>query len=385
MAAPPSPPRRIAFAWRALAHRKLRTAVGVCGIAFAIVFVFLQLGLRGAVTATALAVSARLDGELVLVSTRFVHLGQSGDIPRSRVYQALAAPEVLSVTPLYTSYARWRNPATERNCDMFALAWPVSEPPPLRVPGLAEAAPLLGEPGSVVADQLSQEKCGVTAELREVEVRERPTRVVGRFALGVGFLGDGAIVCSDDTFAQIFAGRSLDVMELGLVRLRPGSDAGRAAAALQASLPPDTRVLPLAELNEMQTRYWVNDTSIGAIFSVGAVVGFLVGTIVLFQVLSTDIRTQLAQYATLKAIGFGNGRIALLVLQQAWLYALLGYVPGLALGLALYALTWETTRLPVAMTVGRAAGVLAASLVMCGLSGLLSLRRVTQADPAELF
>jgi putative ABC transport system permease protein len=373
----------VSFAWCLLSHRKRRTAVAVGGIAFAILFMFLQLGFSGALTSTATAVSSRLDGDLVLVSSQFLHLTQSGSIPRSRLFAIRGLSEVEDVVPLYVRFARWKAPSTGRRCSMLAVAFPAGERPPLRLDAVAAAA--LAEPGSVLADRESQDKCGVRADLREAEVRERPVRVVGLFGLGVGFLGDGALLTSDDTYAELFAGASLDEVHLGLVRLRPGASAEAVAADLRRSLPPDTQVLTRAELDARQVRYWVRDTSIGAIFTLGAAVGFCVGIMILYQVLSTDVRAQLPQYATLKAIGYPNGRIYAFVLQQSWLYAALGYGPGFLLSLVVYALTYDATRVPMAMTAARALGVLFLSVLMCTGSALLAVGRVRHADPAELY
>jgi putative ABC transport system permease protein len=262
--------------------------VAVSGISFAVLFIFMQLGFYGAVEGTAVAVSARLDAELFLVSSRYLHLGDTETIPRSRLYEALAVPAVESVAPLYARYADWRSPDGER-CSMYALAFPLNERLPLALPELPAQVGRLSEPRGILVDTVTQSKCGPAEVGREVEVREQMAAVVGRFTMGVGFLGDGALIMSDQTFSQLFAGRSLDDVQLGLVKLRSGQDAADAARRLREVLPPDTRVLTRSDLEEIQGRYWVRDTSIGNVFSLGTVVGFLVGTMILYQVLSTDI------------------------------------------------------------------------------------------------
>jgi putative ABC transport system permease protein len=375
----------LGMALRLIAHKKVRTAVGVSGIAFAVLFMFLQLGFSGALTATAVAVSSNLEGELVLVSTRFLHIAETGSIPRSRLFQAMAVPEVSSVTPLYMRFARWRAPETGRRCSMFTIGFPLSGPPPLRLPGLAESLPALAAPGSLAADRISQDKCGVTESLGAVEVRERTMQAVSRYSMGIGFLGDGSMIVSDETYAQIFEGQSLDAVDMGLLRLRPGSDAEAVSARLNQILPEDTMVLTRRKLDDLQSRYWVDDTAIGSIFALGTIVGFLVGTMILYQVLSTDIRSQLPQYATMKAMGYPNAQIYLLVLQQSWIFAALGYIPALLSALLVYQVAYDATRIPISMDAVRAILVFALSLVMCTVSGLLSLRRVGHADPAELF
>jgi putative ABC transport system permease protein len=358
--------------------------VAASGISFAVLFIFMQLGFYGAVKGTAVAVSSRLDAQLFLVSSRYLHLGDTETIPRSRLYEALAVPGVESATPLYVRYADWRAPDGER-CSMYALAFPLNEKIPLALPELPAQLGRLSEPRAILVDTVTQSKCGPTDVGREVEVRERMGTVVGRFTMGVGFLGDGALIMSDQTFSQFFAGRRLGEVQLGLVKLRSGSDAAAAARQLRASLPPDTRVLTKADLERIQDRYWVHDTSIGNIFSLGTVVGFLVGTMILYQVLSTDIRTQLPQYATLKAIGYTDRQIYWMILRQSWAFGLLGFPPGFLLSLVLYAVARHATLLPISMPAGRALLVLLLSLGMCTVSGLLTLGRVVRADPAELF
>lgn len=377
------PPTRLAL--RLVAHKKVRTAVAVSGIAFAVLFMFLQLGFLGALRATAVAVSSRFDGDLVLVPAKFLHLSDSGSMPRSRLFQARSIPEVKSVTPLHMRIARWKAPLTGRGCSMFAIGFPLSEAVPLRIEGLANLTRALGSPGSIVVDRVTQEKCGATDTLETVEVREGMRNLVGRYTLGVGFLGDGSLLSSDETYGQMFDGQSSDEVNMGLVRLEAGSDAEAIAERLRLVLPPDTVVLTMEQLNDRQTRFWVEDTAIGTIFQMGAVVGFLVGTMILFQVLSTDIRTHLPQYATMKVMGFTNRRLYLLVLQQSWLFAALGYVPALLLALLVYEAAYRATLVPIAMSGGRALLVLLLSLSMCTVAGLLSLRRIRSADPAELF
>jgi len=375
----------LGMALRLIAHKKVRSAVGVSGIAFAVLFMFLQLGFSGALRATAVAVSSHLDGELVLVSTRFLHIAETGSIPRSRLFQAMAVPEVRSVTPLYLRFARWKAPSSSHRCSMFTIGFPLYGPSPLRLPGLDDALPALRAPGTLAADRISQDQCGVDDALDVVEVRERNMNAVGRYSMGIGFLGDGSMIVSDETFAQIFEGQSLDAVDMAVVGLRPGSNVEAASARLSEILPKDTMVLTRKRLDDLQSRYWVEDTAIGSIFALGTIVGFLVGTMILYQVLSTDIRSQLPQYATMKAMGFPNERIYLLVLQQSWIFAALGYLPALLLALLVYQAAYDATRIPIAMNILRAVVVLVLSLAMCTVSGLLSLRRVSSADPAELF
>lgn len=373
------------LAWRVLSHRGRRAAVAASGIAFAILFMFMQLGLHGAVVNTALAVSSRLQADLLIVSSRYLHLAETGTLPQARLFQALAVPGVEAVSPLYVRHARWKDPRTDGRCTMVAIGFPVGQGPPLSVGEATPQLPSLVRTGAVLVDSRSQSSCGRTAAGAEVEVSDQPVTVAGRFVLGVGFLSDGAMLMSDDTFLRLFGEHPREQVHLGLVRLRPGASAPELARTLREILPPDCRVLTRGEMDDLQVRHWVRDTAVGNMFGLGTVLGFLVGTAVLWQVLSNDVRNHLPEYATLKAMGYADRQLYGFVLRQSWLFALLGFFPGLLLALGLYGFIEHATQLPVFMTAQRAAGVLLLSLLMCTCAGALTLRKLSTADPADLF
>jgi putative ABC transport system permease protein len=376
---------RVPFAVLLVTHKKARAAVAVAGIAFAVLFVFLELGFFGAVRETALGVARRIDADILLVSAQYLHLADSGTIPRGRLFEAVGVDGVQSASPIYLRYARWRDRKSGQRCSLLAIGFPLDEPPPLKLDGLADQAAALQQPQAVLVDRLTQDSCGEIHVGDEVEVREQSATVVGRYSLGIGFLGDGSLLMSDQTFSQLFDGHPLGQVFLGRVKLRPGADPKGVVEALRRALPRDTRVLTLAEVLDIQERHWVRDTAIGNIFALGAAVGFCVALMVLYQVLATDVRAQLPQYATLKAMGYESRRLYGYVLQQAWIFALVGYVPALLASLALYRVTRTATLLPIAMSTERALLVLGLSLLMCTGAGALTLGRLRRADPAELF
>jgi putative ABC transport system permease protein len=190
---------------------------------------------------------------------------------------------------------------------------------------------------------------------------------------------------SERTFADIFPGLSLDSTSLGLVKLKDGADPQATAAELRAALPKDVSVFTRAEIMEREGRFWVNQTPVGTIFNFGVLVALIVGVVFVYQVISSDIANRLTEYATLKAIGHTDRYMSLVVIQQALFLAVLGYVPGVLIALGLYALTAAQAYLPMEMTWPRLLGVFALAVIMCSLSGLLALRKVSAADPAELF
>jgi len=140
-----------------------------------------------------------------------------------------------------------------------------------------------------------------------------------------------------------------------------------------------------AELDRVEQNYWVRQTATGKIFSFGVFLTLVVAAVVVYQVLSGDIRDHLSEYATLKAIGYHNRYLTGVVFQEALLLALLGFVPGVFLGLGFYQLLGDWTGLPLQLTLFRGAFVLVLTVLMCFVSGLAAIRKVQTADPAEVF
>jgi putative ABC transport system permease protein len=216
-------------------------------------------------------------------------------------------------------------------------------------------------------------------------VGNRRVRVAGQFTMGTGFGADGAVLVSQRTFGQLFPTRPLDQVSLGLVTLKPGCDPQQVAARLRALLPPDVSVLTRAEIAAHERRHWTTKTSVGLIFGMGVAVAIIVGIAIVYQVLSSDIANRLGEYATLKAIGYNNAYLARVVLQQAVLLAIFGFLPGFGLALALYRLTQVAAHVPIAMETDRAVVVGGLSVLMCALAAVAALRKVYSADPADLF
>ncbi len=172
---------------------------------------------------------------------------------------------------------------------------------------------------------------------------------------------------------------------MGVVSLRPGASATRVKTELQSLYGSDLLVLTIPEFIEREKDFLLSSRPINFIFTLGAGVGFLVGFAIVYQVLFTDVSNHLPQYATLKAIGYADRFLQGVVLQESLILSLLGYVPGAVLAGLLYAVTVKATNLPMRLTVDRGALILALTVVMCGFSGLLAMRKLRQADPADVF
>ena len=221
------------------------------------------------------------------------------------------------------------------------------------------------------------------------EVMHRKVRVGGHFRLGTGFASNGAVLMTDRGYVRVSPGQSLSHVCLGLIKLEEGADADDVAARMRAALPggrnPDVEVLTREEVLAVERNRWVGRTSFGLIFQLGVGVALFVGTAIVYQVLSADVTSLMPEYATLKAMGYANSYLMKVILQQAVVLSLLGFLPGWGLAQVLYYVTSEGAGIPIQMTRQSLLLVLVLSVVMCVLSGFGAARKTLNADPAELF
>ncbi len=383
---------RVLLAWRNLLHHKVRTTLAVTGVALAVVLMFMQLGFLGAVQATATLVYDALDFDLVIRSPNYLHLADARSFPRNRLAQAAGLEQVQWIAPFYADVTQWRNPRDGTPRAILALGvapgdhvFTLPEIDRQRQPLHVDQFVLIDrrsrrEFGPMDGRQFGDGDVGVEAELARSRVR-----IVGHYALGSGLAADGAVVMSDRGFARAMPGRSIDEVSLGLVKLIPGADADDAAARLRGMLPDDVEVLTRHQVRQFELDRWVNQTSLGVIFQLGVALAMVVGTAIVYQVLVSDVARHIAEYATLKALGYRFGYLAGVVLQQALTLAVAGFVPGLLVSLALYALTGYLANVPLNMTLMRVAIVFGLTLAMCAASGWGALRKMRTADPADLF
>jgi putative ABC transport system permease protein len=391
------------LAWLNLLHDKTRTLVALAGVAFAVVLILMQIGFLNAVRETATQIYRQIEFDLLITSPQYLYISKSGTFPRTRLYQAMSVPGVADANPLYLGFNYWLKrddtaaaesadgplpPAAAgekpRRRGIFVLGFNLSDPA-FRLPDLgADVAPLK-KPGNVYMDTYSRPEFGAWDVGTRAEVGRKQIEVAGKFSMGTGFGADGAIIVSDRTFLELFPLRTRDDVSLGLIQLRDGADPAEVARRLDEVLPEDVRVWTRAQIEEHERHHWLVKTSVGIIFSLGVVVGFIVGTAIVYQVLSSDIANHMPEYATLKAMGYGPRYLAKVVLVQALILAVVGFLPGYAISKVLYAVTSRTAHIAMELGPELTVAILLTSVAMCSLSGLASLRKVNSADPADLF
>jgi putative ABC transport system permease protein len=222
-------------------------------------------------------------------------------------------------------------------------------------------------------------------EFIEPEINGRKLTLGGIIDLGASFGVDGNILVSHANFLRLFPERHVGAIDLGVIKLRPGVSVASAQGQFQELLGKEVKVLTRAEYSDVELLYWKAATPIGVIFSAGTVVGFFIGFIVVYQILYTDVTNHLPQYATMKAMGFSNRYLYQLVIEQSIQLATLGYIPGTVVAALLYAALRQVTQLPLVLDPYRGVALGIVTIFRCAFSGLLAIRRVGSADPADVF
>lgn len=211
-------------------------------------------------------------------------------------------------------------------------------------------------------------------------------RVGGLFSLGPSFGVDGNLIVSDSTFLRIFPNsRPAEMIDIGAITLKPGVNQQNVQQDLQDNLPDDILVFTRQGFIDFEKEYWANRTPIGFILNLMLSMASVVGIVIVYQILYSNISNQLIAYATLKAIGYANNYLFNVVFQQAFILAVLGYIPGFAFSLGLYDFAMQVTKLPIMMSVHNAIIVLISTILMCMTSGALAINQLRSTDPADIF
>ena len=382
--------RRIPLAWLLLSRQPARLAVALAGIAFAGILMFMQLGFRDGLFDASVTVHKLFDADLVLISPRTMSSIGMASFPRRRLVQVMADPAVRGITPVNWNLLLWRNPQTRSTRSILVLGFEPSEPL-FTDPSIAVKAKDLSQKGRVLFDQRSRPEFGPIAswfnqgKIVETEVAGKRVRVTDLVSLGPSFGADGNMLTSRETFLKLMPSTSPGSIELGLIRLEPGTDLEAASRRIKALLPNDVKILSKQGFEEFEKNYWRSSTAIGFIFTLGSAMGFVVGCVIVYQILYSDVSDHLPEYATLMAMGYRLAGLLGVVAREALILAALGYLPAYVTAELLYGLVRSGTRMPVVMDPQRALLVFSLILVMCLGSAAVAMRRLADADPAEIF
>ncbi|MBW4616449.1 MAG: ABC transporter permease DevC [Desmonostoc vinosum HA7617-LM4] len=382
--------RRTPLGWLQLSRHKGRLVVALAGTAFADVLMFMQLGFQESLYESNTKIRGTLDADIVLVSPKAKNTQNLSTFSRRRLYQARDIPGVAAARALYSGNITWKNPVTRQDATLQIMGF-APDYPAFKVPEMNQQLDKIKLPDVVLFDRTARGKYQNTiAQINQgqpvtTEAEGRTITVRGLFSLGASFGTDGLVVTSDQNFLMLFPRRDAGSVSLGLIDLQADADPQQVVQQLRQHLPNDVKAITIAEFIDDEQKFWRTESPIGFIFTIGASMAFVIGAVIVYQVLSTDVNAHLKEYATFKAMGYHHSYLLGVVLEESIILAFLGFVPGLIVPIGVYYLSAKATALPIHMTVSRAVTVLILTIIMCLISGAIATRKLQSADPADMF
>jgi len=380
---------RLPIGWLQLAHKRGRFAAALSGVAFANVLVFVQLGLMNSMAASTLRPYEFFRGDIMISAGDANTLVEGGNVARQWMLQAFADPDVVDGMGLFVANLPWDRGETDVSLTTFGID-------PFRshfiAPEIAADVDVLQVQDAALIDRLArglprEEAAAIRLQTPiAFETQGRTLTVYGTFAGGGGFGGDGYMLVSDQTFLSLFPARSSGAPDHILLRVRPGAQPDAVAVRLRALIAdPTLRIRSYADAAAQDLRFQQTQRPTGVIFGFGVLIGVLVGIVIVYQVLSADVADHLREYATFKAMGYGQGFFLGVVFEEAVILGVLGFIPGVAAGWAILTLMAAVTTLPLYISFGMGVTVFIGTVVFSAVSGMIATRRLAAADPADLF
>ena len=393
--------RRTPVAWLQLSYQKVRLLVAILGVAFSIILIFTQLGLRAMLFDGVTILPENLNGDLYLLSS-YAESMEYSSFPSIYLYQVDAIEGVADARPLYLERGEWVNPnllepSTEnkdgavppKSSDVQIIAFNPTKPV-FKLPEINQQLDLLSAPGVILYDRLAKSELGNIPQLVKSQgfassiLDNRRVTVLGLFSLSSTFDYKGVTVMSDWNYGQMEGVDVLEEVTVGVLSLEPGANRQAVIKQIQENLSKDIKVLTPEALAQGE-RDFVATWPEGKIFNFGTVIGFMVGIVIVYQVIYTDVSEHLPEYATLKAMGYKDRDLSLVVLQESLILAIMGFIPGYLASYGIYYLMAKFIEFPVSMDLGIALQVFALNILMCILSGAIAIKKLRTADPADIF
>ncbi len=382
---------RTPLGWLQLAHHPMRFAMAIAGVAFAVMLVFMQLGFKNMLFDTTVMFHKQLKADIVLVNPAARNLIDIRTFPRRRLMQALSVDGVADGEALYIAQVNWNKPGTTERGIILAIGIR-SDFDAFHTPGVSAQQPSLSLAGTALFDT------GSRGDFRDfaqgIQYGQHPSTEIGGkritfeglFRLGASFGSEGSIIVSDQTFFAIQPRANPGTPSLGMIKVTPGRDPEEVAKRIAALVDgPDVKVMTMTEFIRTSRAFLERESPIAYIFTFGMIMGLVVGVVIVIQILSTDVQDHLPEYATFKAMGFTNRSLLSIVYEQSAILTVFGFLPGLIASLGVYELVRRGVSMPIAMPLDRVLSVFALTAGMCAFAGTVALRRVSTADPAEVF
>lgn len=377
------------LAWRQLLHDRPKLIAATCGVLFATVLVFMQIGFKDALFAGASSSPTKMNGDLFIMHKQTEAMWRSVQFERSELMRVLGHPEVASAYPMYMGLAQFKDAETQTKRTLVVYGYD-TDTNLMDIKEIRDKHEQLRLQDTILFDESSRPEFGSMRQLISKgkdlnEINDHKVKTVGLFRLGISFSADANVVTSDLNFLRIFPARTPDKIDLGIIKLMPGANAEQVKSELLATLNKNINFFTLGQLVASEKLYWQMRTPIGFIFSFGTIMGLVVGMVIVYQILFTDITNHLNEFATLKAMGYKNSYFVRVVFASAFFLAILGFIPGYMLSIGLYHLAEGQIYMPMPMTLNKIVTIFLFILSMCATAGMLAVRKLKSANPADMF
>lgn len=377
------------LAWRQTIFDKAKLIAAIMGVLFATLLVFMQLGFKDSLSTSVVSAPLKMRGDIFLLHKQTEALWRPERFDLATLMRTLAHPEVESVHPLYIGLAPFKNIDTKLRRTIMIYGYdPTANL--FDIPDVMAQHSAMEIKDQVLFDRAARPEFGpvsswIESGNNQTEINNYKVTLAGTFVLGTTFASDGNIIASEENFLRIFSHRKKDKIDVGFIRVKNPANIQAVKQQIEAMVGTETMVLTHAELAAFEQGYWQNTAPIGFIFGMGVIMGLVVGTVIVYQILFTDISNNLSQFATLKAMGYPHSYLVKTVFASALYLGLMGFIPGVALSKYLYGVAEENIFIKFPMTEEKILFVLCLILGMCFIAGLLALRKLKSADPADMF
>jgi putative ABC transport system permease protein len=369
------------LAWRNLVHDRLRLIATLVGIAFSVVLMAVQWGLLIGCAFTASGLIDHSTADFWIASRGTSNVDQAIPLPERWRFKVLSVPGVATVDSLIVHFVDWRRP-DGRNEVVIVVGFDLDSSIGMPWNVVGESVNDLRVPNAIVLDRLYADKLGVDGVGQTVEISGVKGRIVG-FTDGIRAFTQSPYIFTSLKNARRYSRFDNDQTTYLLVRAAPGADHGELLRRLRNTLPV-TDVWAAGTFASMTAQYWLLTTGAGLALLVGAGLGIVVGIAIVAQTLYAATVERLSEYATLVAMGASNRYLNQIVLRQALISGVIGYMIGIAVAAAVVRAAAESTAslvLPWQLTVV----VGAVSLTMCGIASLLAIHKIKRIDPTMVF
>ncbi len=369
------------LAWRNLTHDRSRFVVTMVGIVFAVVLIAAELGLFLGFADSTTTIIRHTQADLWIAAKGTRNFEITVPIHDSEIYTARSAPGVAHAEGLITQFVFWKKP-TGGDESVFLVGFDLNHGiagPWNLVAGDVEA---LRQPDAIAVDRLYLDKLNIQGIGNQIEINRHRARVVA-LTQGIRSFTASPWVFASARTAQAMSGFDVSQWNYVLVTLTPDADPLRVRDALRAALPR-MDVYRVEDLATMTRDYWMFTTGAGASVLMSALLGIIVGAVIVAQVLYATTVDHLTEFGTLRAMGAPRGFIYRVILGQALISAIIGHGLGIAAAMALSQASTAGIVL-VLVPPWLAAGLFLVTLTMCLAAAVVSIRKAMTIDPAMVF